>query len=902
MARLSSTATTLRGWVVVLISGFLAGPGLSGATWAADAGSAATTLVEAKAFPLQGPIAELEPELLDYRYAPRVWQACIGLPDDPYKSIVGSDGGLYYRYGSGPFNGFGVRVLTSLEVEGSAGKTTQSLFDARTPLVITQQRKGSLLLRQEAWAGAPEQKPLAEWSARRVDYLWLKLKNEGRQPTKGRIVVSLDGKNVVPNAERTRFVESDDPKKTFCILSTPCDPLLVPHPGPLTAERPPAVLLGWAHPSVRCDARFRNVLVGYNHSLVFKYRGEPGRKYRVALGLIEGWHTESGNRPLEIRLNGQTARTVDLVKTFGRNVPAVLGFDVVAEKRDGILTIAVAAPEKTKDGNTILSGLWIFDAGKAPTEAEILAGGVDKQALAVMDADRAVKSQAPRLTFTRELAPGEEPEVFLTFPQGPQAVTSVEGKNPARERERALAFWHHADLPYDRINVPDRAVQKLIDSCIRNIYQAREIKNGRPAFQVGPTCYRGTWAADGPFILEAITYLGRANEVRAGLENQVDHDDGPQGVEFSKKSGLRLWMICRHYQLTGDQAWLQRMWPRVEREVHQIIAYRKMTRSDPAQANFGLMPRGFGDGGLDGVHREYTNVYWTLAGLRAAIDLAQKLDRPTASAWKTEYQDYWKAFDKARQRDKLTDTAGHVYVPVTMKGEQVQLPQRGAWAFLQSIFPGRIFAADDALMLGTMAMLDANQREGQIYGTGWIADGIWNYAGSFYAHAHLWLKHGRKAAATLYAFGNHACPLGCWREEQKCRVDSEGYVGDMPHNWASAEFLRLVRHLLILERGNELHLLEGLPRKWTRPGDETRLVGIPTSFGPMDLTVQMARDGQGARLEVNPPHREGVARTVIHLEPFDRPVKSVKLNGQDLAGTALTATDHPFTLEVEFGR
>ncbi len=34
----------------------------------------------------------------------------------------------------------------------------------------------------------------------------------------------------------------------------------------------------------------------------------------------------------------------------------------------------------------------------------------------------------------------------------------------------------------------------------------------------------------------------------------------------------------------------------------------------------------------------------------------------------------------------------------------------------------------------------------------------------------------------------------------------------MPHNWASAEFIRLVRHLLILERGDELHLLEGLPR------------------------------------------------------------------------------------------
>ncbi len=44
-----------------------------------------------------------------------------------------------------------------------------------------------------------------------------------------------------------------------------------------------------------------------------------------------------------------------------------------------------------------------------------------------------------------------------------------------------------------------------------------------------------------------------------------------------------------------------------------------MTMNDPNQANYGLMPAGFGDGGLGGKHREYTNVYWTLAGLKAAI-------------------------------------------------------------------------------------------------------------------------------------------------------------------------------------------------------------------------------------------------------------------------------------------
>jgi hypothetical protein len=258
-------------------------------------------------------------------------------------------------------------------------------------------------------------------------------------------------------------------------------------------------------------------------------------------------------------------------------------------------------------------------------------------------------------------------------------------------------------------------------------------------------------------------------------------------------------------------------------------------------------------------------------------------------------------FDKARHRDQQTDKAGDIFVPPVMKGEPAQLPQRGAWAFLQSIYPGRVFAADDPLMRGTLAMLDANQREGLIFGTGWIADGVWNYAGSFYAHAHLWLGHGPKAAATLYAFGNHACPLLCWREEQKPAGEPPNYCGDMPHNWASAEFIRLVRHLVILERGTELHLLEGLPSTWTSPGALTRLTDIPTSYGPMSLSLRIAPDGREATLDLDPPRREPITKIMVHLESFARDVDEPRLDGGRIAGSSVEIpTTKPVSLSWRF--
>jgi hypothetical protein len=193
------------------------------------------------------------------------------------------------------------------------------------------------------------------------------------------------------------------------------------------------------------------------------------------------------------------------------------------------------------------------------------------------------------------------------------------------------------------------------------------------------------------------------------------------------------------------------------------------------------------------------------------------------------------------------------------------LPQKAQWAFLHAVYPGGVFAPDDPLVAGNMAMLRSVECEGLVLDTGWLSQGVWNYFGSFYAHAWLWLGDGRKAAETLYAFGNHASPLLAWREEHMPQGKGDANVGDMPHNWASAEFIRLVRHLLVLERGDELHLLEGLPAEWVRPGMAVRLREVATQFGPMSLELRAGADGTRAVLQLDPPVRNRPRRIVLHL-------------------------------------
>ena len=437
-------------------------------------------------------------------------------------------------------------------------------------------------------------------------------------------------------------------------------------------------------------------------------------------------------------------------------------------------------------------------------------------------------------------------------------------------RERAVAYWAQAPLPFGRVRVPDPGIQALVDSSIRNIWQAREIKKGLPAFQVGPTCYRGLWIVDGSFLLEAAAMLGAGAEARSGVAYELTFQKPDGRIEvmenFPKENGIVLWTCVRHAQLTQDKAWLASIWPQLERVAGHIKTLRRRTLENDTPLDDGLIPPGFSDGGIGGVHAEYTNPYWNLFGLKAFIQAATWLAKPEeAATWQQEYDAFMAAFRSAAQRDLAKDPRGHVYVPIIM-GEpgRKELPQRAQWAFCHAVYPGQIFAQDDPLVAGTMAMLEATEREGMVYGTGWDATGIWNYFASFYGHAWLWQGNGRKAAQILYAYANHAAPTLAWREEQSLRGEKFKKVGDMPHNWASAEFIRLVIHLLALDRGTELHLLEGLPPQWLGPGMTTRLDGVATPFGPLELTLQTEADGKSATLDVKPLAANCTAVVVHH--------------------------------------
>jgi len=437
-------------------------------------------------------------------------------------------------------------------------------------------------------------------------------------------------------------------------------------------------------------------------------------------------------------------------------------------------------------------------------------------------------------------------------------------------RDAACRWWKGAGLPFETIQVPDADIQAMLEACVRNIWQAREIKKGKPAFHVGPTVYRGLWIVDGSFLLESATIMNRAKDARAGIEYMLSHQkpDGSFEVisHFWKENGIVLWAATRHAMLTQDKDWLRTQWPALQQVVKAIQNLRSRTLKDPKALQYGLLPAGEIDGGLSGSDApEFSNTEWCLAGLKAAIGAAHWLGNSSdAAAWQKQYDDFYGAFRKAAARDMIQDKYGNAYLPTMMGNAGNRTPQKGQWSFCHAIYPGQVFPVGDSLAESQMAMLRATKVQGMVFDTGWMKDGIWTYFASFYGHAALWTGHGREAAEMLYDFANHAVPTRVWREEQRPVGKGSEEVGDMPHNWASAEFIRLTVHLLELDRGDELHLLEGMPAEWLQAGMVTKLNGILTPFGPLFMTVQVSGDGKTAVIEVKPlaANCKGI---VVHL-------------------------------------
>jgi hypothetical protein len=462
-----------------------------------------------------------------------------------------------------------------------------------------------------------------------------------------------------------------------------------------------------------------------------------------------------------------------------------------------------------------------------------------------------------RLTLEHGTATRDEPlRVLFRLPQQGSSGSIDLSVDPESLLGEVRAWWRNWEAFHAPVRWTVPGIEgDFLTACARNIQQAREVKNGKLVFQVGPTVYRGLWIVDGNFLLEAARYLGFDDAADEGLlsewRQQVPSGQiiASGGKEHWKDTAIAMFTLVRACELKQDWSLLRNLAPNVGHAIEFLIQLRDEARKgDSPNGRYGLLAPGFPDGGIAGVRYDFTNTLWTLAGLRAVGAANQKLQLPDLERAASFYSELRAAFDAAAKQEMVRDPRGFTYLPMLMREDEQMRddawdrprPQSAQWALSHTIFPGEVFAKDDPVVRGHIALMEACTEEDIPAETGWLRHGgVWNYNAAFVAEVYLWAGLRDKAHRTFAGYLNHASPLHAWREEQPLQRALLGdNWGDMPHNWASAECIRYLRHMLALEDGQSLRLLEGLHPGDLRERSPFSLIQSPTRFGRISLAAE----------------------------------------------------------------
>ena len=790
---------------------------------------------------------------VDHRYSPPWWQSLLCFPDDPVKTLVGREGEVFGDYGYKGPRDFSFSVMFDSKI--TASWQSQHLTSIASPMTRTVKESDGIRISEDAFLEIPA-------------------------PQKLNSIVRFDSRQAQRNWSKPKIA---------------CDP------------------------AFNDIAEGVKGLSGEG-LIEFHIKVNPGASHKIALGFCEGKWEEAGQRVMRIHIEGAEQKDIDPVKDFGPRTPGIYFFDSKDVDRDGELVVVVTNMPGAKDRNAIVNGLWMFD-GQAPSAAEIISGKQNKNAVlyaacanigmperryhllvTLKNTTSAAKVFSPliryggvdqlkkagnyiqldeytRLSSSAELSEphmdsaqrysmamknislkgGEQKQLVVTISRffDPRVSYLPTVANSLNQQMISEAWWKKNSPSAEAINVPDTGVQSIVASSIRNIFQSRDIREGKKSFHVGPTIYRGLWLADGSFLLEVGTMLNYVKDVRSCIEylTHLQLKDG--GFEmittFHKENGLVPFMLVRHAMLTQDKKWMQENWGVIEGCIKRINYLRGLALKDSTKPYYGLIPNGNVDGGIqDG--DDYSNTEWCLGGMKWAITAAKWLGKTDqAATWQKDYDQFYGNFMNKARKDIRKDEKGNTYLPVMINNEGDYAAQRGQWAFCQSVYPGQVFDDNPEARKWaeeTVDMLTDHREEGLVINTGWMKDGIWSYFTSFYSHALLWLGKTKDIPQLLYDFANHSSPTMVWREEQKPVGKGNDEVGDMPHNWASAEFIRMTVHMIEFDRGKELHLFEALPAKWVKAGAITKLNGIRTPFGRINLSLAVNSQGDAAKMDL----------------------------------------------------
>ncbi|MBA2505851.1 MAG: hypothetical protein H0V29_07890 [Thermoleophilaceae bacterium] len=491
---------------------------------------------------------------------------------------------------------------------------------------------------------------------------------------------------------------------------------------------------------------------------------------------------------------------------------------------------------------------------------------------------RASSGPPDRPSWKRRLGPGRSDTLEFSMPLARVAAYAPVGDFETARR-RAVGSLQTVVGRSMRVDIPEPAVEDAYYASLVNMLVPRyRTESGQWVQTVNKLQYHAFWLRDAAIMTYAFDLVG-LRDIAAENLAFFETWQRPDGLFISRPEqydgfGQALWAYAEHVRITGDSALAKQVLPRVGRAMSWLEQTR---RPDP----FGLLPvADLQDNELVRGHLAGDN-FWALAGARGAVDIARAAGSEDAAARFQKEADSLQASIAARLSPGLA-------VEPRLDGEGGQ-----DWGNLWAVYPTGVLEPRDPRVSATLDAVRKDFREG--IATYRDRRQLHHYLGFRVFQTELLRGEQKKVTRGLYdSLAHTTASYGGF--EAGILVDGSRAVDDnmTPHGWWAAEYVTLIRNMLVREDSQGIALGSAIAPRWLEPGRSTAVSGAPTTRGPVSFRLTATRDG--ARLKWRGPSGVGI-RLVVPAG-----VSNVKAKGLTADGSSIGLPAPSGTLAIEWKR
>ena len=405
------------------------------------------------------------------------------------------------------------------------------------------------------------------------------------------------------------------------------------------------------------------------------------------------------------------------------------------------------------------------------------------------------------------------------------------GKAPLRHSDELLKLGDGVRKQNAfHISWPRKFLQSSFDGIRRRIHVFDDVDYYTP----GSFFYHHHWIRDSAFLMMADLNLGRFQNLRAKLDTWMKRQNS-SGMFSSQKgewdsSGQVLVLVARVIKRTGDKEILNLYYEKLKRAAKWII---KIRRSKVAGKGIyeGLLPSGISAEHFGPNDHYFWDNFWSLAGLISWQEIsAQRWSLAEKKWWASEIESYQSDIDRAMRLAMERFGEGCLPCAPTRRFDSAAIGN------LVAIHPLALFSEQCDWAQATSDNLHRQQVHQGLFFQDIIHTGFNCYLTLQLATV-MMLQNDLRYLDLLKSVISAGGSTWSWPEAIH-PMTGGGCMGDGDHGWVLAEVINLMRDMVVLERGQTLHIGRGLCEKWFEHGEKIQVEGAPVDEGYLSYSLE----------------------------------------------------------------